>query len=309
MIDQRSGVTLRDSVQIHGWTPATLQRAVETLADLVNAASKPKSEANELAAELVRWLQCAARDDGAQLAEYIDGLRPEGADSCSWDQLESLLAENIPLTELAARLRAHYPDVVQVLCVLLTEKVPEHELCENLDRAYQRAVEVLLSFGTSESLAYVLTRVDFLLGTLSEPMADLVRQHHEALARLALDIWPSLDWHDRSSLTLFYSEQRFPPDALVELLVAVDPETLNHEDRAELVEALVYTEDVRAELALHNIINGALDNVSRHRSEESVEFVRSALHWLIMEMERELPAQQYSRAVALGFDVPYRNVD
>ena len=160
----------RDSVQIHGWTSETLQRAIGTLADLVRAAGEPKSDNHELAAELIRWLQCAARDDGAKLADYIDGLRPEGPDSSSWDRLQDLLAEDIPLTELTTRLSAQYPDPVQALCTLLSEVVPEPEVWERLDRGHQHAVAALLHFGTRESLAYLLKHVELLLGALSDPV-------------------------------------------------------------------------------------------------------------------------------------------
>jgi hypothetical protein len=299
---------LRDSVQIHGWTSETLQRAIGTLADLVRAAGEPKSDNHELAAELIRWLQCAARDDGAKLADYIDGLCPEGPDSSPWDRLQDLLAEDIPLTELTTRLSAQYPDAVQVLCTLLSEMVPESEVWERLDRGHQAAVAALLEFGTRESLAYLLAHVDFLLGSLSDPTDELIRRHHETFQRLAVDVWPSLDWCARASVALFFSERKLPPASLVDLLVEADPEALDREDRAQLVEALVFTEDLRAELALHRIIDAALEEVSRRRSEESVAFVNTALHWLIMEMERELPARQYDRATALGFHVPQRNI-
>lgn len=293
-----------DSVQIHGWTSETVQRAVAALGNLVHKAGTPTSENDELAAELVRWLQCAVREDGTHVAEQVEELRPEGQEASPWDRLESFLADDSSLTELSARLRAEYSDTVHSLCMLLTEKVPRFQLWQDVDRCYQRAVEVLLDLGTRESLSYLLAHVDLLLGALSDSLVDLIRRHHEVFPRLAVDVWPRLSWHGRGSLALFFSEHKLQPGRLVELLLAVDPETLSHEDRAELVEALVYTDDSKAELAIHRIIESGLDEVSRHRCEESVGFVSTALHWLIHEMERELPAQQHERAIALGFDVP-----
>jgi hypothetical protein len=108
-------------------------------------------------------------------------------------------------------------------------------------------------------------------------------------------------------LVLLFSECGLPKDSLLDLALATDASLLTYDERGAFVEVLAFTEDARAEVRIHKLIETALDEASSYRSDEVVRFIEFTAHTLLYEVEREFPPEQYRRAVELGFTFSRRS--
>ena len=287
-----------DSVQINGWTPDAVARGVSALSLMV-VKCQPESEDSELGLEMLRWLQYAAKVDAEGLADGMAGYRPSGPDASPWDRVEIMLAAPLPLDELVTRLKEMHPDPVSTLCTWLDETAPDDVQWSHLERRCQRAVEALVTLETDESLSYLLRRVSLLCCNNKESLEGVIPQHRAALGVIAVKVWPLLGWRDRATLLLFLQEYEIPRDGVIELVFSTDGRALDYPDRARLVDALVFTSDPRAVSVVHELVDHALEDVSRTSTAAGRSFLTSAMCQL-HGVESAPTLEQYRRALACG---------
>jgi hypothetical protein len=294
--------TAVDSVQLAGWTPDTVQRALTALTAL--CAKAPADDDTQLAVELTHRLRCAALEDPRSLVEYLAERQPTGEDESPWEKLECLLAQDEPLETSLAHLHARYPDPVSVLCILLDEKVAPGEEWGDLERHYQRAVEILLALGTRESLRYLLAHMDLLCLDSSHSLESLLEPHQAMFTQLGLEAWPGLSWRDRDYLLEICTHCDIDAMPLLPLLVAVDCDAMNYKDLATYVDLLARFDDPRAARRLRQLMARALADLERKRSEQVRRFARKAGGLLVEELGRPINPKLRSRAAALGIRWP-----
>lgn len=294
--------TIVDSVQLSGWTPGTVQRALEALTEL--CAKAPADEDAQLAGELARWLRCAALEDSSSLVDYLNETEPTGEHESHWEKLECLLAQDEPLETSIGHLRERYPDPVSVLCILLDEKVPPHEEWGDLERHYQRAVEILVALGTRESLGYLLAHMDLLCLDSSRWVDRLVESHKATFAQLGLEAWPGLNWRDRDYLLQIWTHCDIDAMPLLPLLIDVDCDAMSYKELDAYVDILAVFDDPRTARRFHQLIARALADLELERSEEVRRFAGKAGDLLVEELERPINQELRSRAAALGIRWP-----
>lgn len=285
-----------DSIQIAGWTSAAVTRAVRLLT--VGSCVDPDEVA--LAQELLRWLRCAADENAAELADYIDTIRPTGVNASPWDKLLESLCEE-PLSDVIVRLQAERPGLVGELCALLDDDAEQRCQFEDLDREARCAVKGLIVLGTAEGLRYLVTHIGLLCWNDRKAFNQLAHPHREAFGRAAVDVWNTLDWETRGTLVLTFVEHELPTAPLVELLLAVDGEVLDYRDRARYVEALSFTEDAQATARIHKLLNCALEAPAQLGA-AGQQFVTEAICYLSRE---SLTTDQRRRVAECGVDLSY----
>jgi hypothetical protein len=289
-----------DSVQIAGWTSDAVTRAVR----LLTVGSCPDPDGVALAQELLRWLRCAADEDAAELADYIDTIRPSGAAASPWDKLRKSLCEE-PLSDVIVRLQAERPGLVGELCALLDDDAEHHSPFDSLDREAQCAVTGLIVLGTAEGLRYLVSHISLLCWNDAEALNQLARPHREAFGRAAVDVWNALDWGIRGTLVLTFAENELLTPPLVELLLAIDGEVLNYRDRARYVHALSCTEDAQATARIHDLLNRALEAPAQLGA-DGKQFVTEAISYL---RRNTLTADQRRRVAECGVDLDWNGCE
>ena len=259
------------------WTAATVARTTPHLC------VSPSANVDDAAMthEMARLLRCA---DPTELAAVLEKLRHTGADASSWDALREGLCHDT-LEKTLTCLREHYPDPVEVLCTLLDERVPPEHQWENLDHQCGRAVEVLLTLGTPEALRYLLANIRLVCWNDHAPFTRLVEPKRDELGRAAVEAWDVLSWGDRAMLTLWLAEQHLPTAGLLELLLSVEGETLSFADRIDYVHALSFTENERATLRIHQLLNRELE--ATHTTDGHKRFVIETMVCLGTELTPE----------------------
>lgn len=283
-----------DSVQIAGWTSDAVTRAVRLLS--VAPCADPDEEA--LAHELLRWLRCEADEGAERMADYFDTIRPTGANASPWDKLIDLLCEE-PLPEIIVNLHAERPDLVSELCALLDDAAERCWHFDTLEREAQGAVKGLMLLGVPEGLRYLLTHIALLCWNDTEAFNRLAHPHRDAFGRAAVDVWDDLDWAVRSTLVLVFSEQELPLAPLVDLLLAVDGEKLDYDERILYVHALSFSEDAQAVVRIHELLNRALESPAS-LSVDGKQFVAEAICYL---EANSFTAGQRQRIAECGIDL------
>lgn len=283
-----------DSVQIAGWTSDTVTRAVGLLA--VAPCADPDEAA--LAHELIRWLRCEAHEGAAQMVDYLDTIRPTGANASPWDKLVDSLCEE-PLADVIVRLHAERPDLVSELCALLDDDAKRCWHFDGLQHEAQCAVKGLMMLGTAEGLRYLLTHIALLCWNDTEAFNHLAHPHRDAFGRAAVDVWEALDWATRATLLLVFVEQDLPVAPLVDLLLAVDGEKLGYGDRTLYVHALSFSGDAQAIARIHELVNRALESPTS-LSVDGKQFVAESICYL---SPNSLTADQRRRIAECGIDL------
>lgn len=297
--------TIVDAIQINGWTPALVQRAVSVLSAMTARQSGDENDPErQLAAELVRRLVGAVQDDPCAFVDYLDDAKSMGATASAWEKLDELLYKDQPLAELVTCLREGYADPVPALCTLLHIAVPKDADWDAISEAHQRAIAVLLFLGTAESLACLFANVSLLCWEQAEPYGSLVRRQAAAFTEAAIAAWPGLDWIDRSTIVLLFCECDLDMRPLSDLLVAADTGSMDYETRRHFVYALAYSGDLRAHDLIRAQIDLALDDIAMSRSEQAIHFFDVAVHDLVLEVGSRLTTAQHERASELGLTIP-----
>jgi hypothetical protein len=293
--------TIVDSVQLTGWTPDTVERALSALSDLcADHPGEPIDDNVRLASELTRWLRCAAEENPTSLVEYLDAMPPSGEHESPWEKLECLLARDQPLEITIRALQERYQDPIPFLCILLDEKVKPQSSCCDIERHYQRAVEILLALGTRESWTYLIAHMGLLCWSDSEPFSELVQTHRTCFAEVALDAWPRLHWIDRTLLIEIYQECELDTEPLRALLFAVDTVSMDYESLGQYIDTLAASQDPCVAPLIQQLITRALDDIQRQPNKEADRFTRRASHVLIAEMKVPIDPQLRTRAAKLG---------
>jgi len=296
--------TMVDSVQLTGWTPDTVVRALaalsEVCADRRGEPGEPSNDDAQLASELARWLRCAAEEDPTGLVEYLNTMEPLGEHESPWERLECLLAREEPLDVTTRALQELYRDPIPFLCILLDAKVKPGSPCDDIERHYQRAVEVLLALGTRESLSYLLAHMDLLCWNDAELFRELVRSHRAGFTEVALDAWPLLAWFDRIHLIEIYRECELDTGPLRALLFAVDTNRMDYESLGQYIRAVAASKDPEAAPLIQQLITRALDDIQRQPNQEADRFTRLARHALVAELEVRIDPQLRTRAAQFG---------
>lgn len=296
--------TAVDSVQLTGWTPETVARALSALSELcaehLGEPGEPIDDGAQLASELARWLRCAAEEDPDRLVAHLNTMEPLGEHESPWEKLECLLAREEPLGVTTRALQERYEDPIPFLCILLDEKVKPGSLYQDIERHYQRAVEVLLALGTRESLSYLLAHMDLLYWDDAELLRELVRSHRARFTEVALDVWPGLTWFARNYLVEIYKTSGLDTRRLRALMFAVDTDRMDYDSLGVYVYAVAASGDPRAPRRIRQLITRALDDIQRQPNHEADRFTQRAHHALAVELKVPIDPQLRKRAAQLG---------
>jgi hypothetical protein len=227
-------------------------------------------------------------------------MEPLGEHESHWEKLECLLAREESLDVTMRALHERYQDPIPFLCILLDEKVKPGSPCDDIERHYQRAVEVLLALGTRESLSYLLAHMDLLCWDDAELFSDLVQTHQAGITEVALDAWPRLAWHDRTHLIEIYQECELDTGPLRALMFAVDTDRMEYESLGYYIDTVAASKDPCAAPLIQQLITRALDDIQRQPNREAERFTRRARHVLATEMKVRIDPQLRTRAAGLG---------
>ncbi|TMQ15320.1 MAG: hypothetical protein E6J91_13515 [Deltaproteobacteria bacterium] len=289
-----------DGVRSEGWTPTDVRLAAARLSEIVaGRAAQPDEEGDALAIELVRWLRYAAEVDADEIVDCLASKPPPSRQAPRWDDLHAQFAQYDSSAELTVALSRRYDDPARVLMEFLDDVAPLRGAWQEVTEEHHRALELLLAFGTDETITYALSRLDLMNWETDDELAEVVRRHHAAIRRLAIAAWPSMSWEQRVDVASLFEQYGLYDEALLALLLKPEIASLTHEDRAEYVHALGVYRDARIVPRLQAILDWALEELAARRTDEG----RDLVHLVISQLrERELAptSMQQERATALG---------